>query len=285
MIIGNIDTLTSLLPNVMKPVKGESSIYEKLTPFMESAEQWVKDNLTSEDVFTEIAGMADGTLTKTKVQHVVAYEAYINAIPSLDLILTPNGFGIVSSQNVVPASKERVERLISSLIDNRDIAIDSLLHLLIGLPSWKTTSQCKFFASVLFPDLKLTRIMPAADGYKSNWDWYLELRSQLITIEEQIAENFVSPELMAALRQENQEGVISDFRKYCVEMVQSVEVRCLKSEDPLAHLKKEIAPLRILVNSIMNSPEDVPEWFSSDTAKLFDPPIYENRQEDTGYWF
>lgn len=36
-------------------------------------------------------------------------------VPSLDLVLTPNGFGIVSNQNVAPASRDRVARLIASL--------------------------------------------------------------------------------------------------------------------------------------------------------------------------
>ena len=47
--------------------------------------------------------------------HCIPTTKELIAIPSLDLVLTTNGFGIVSNQNVVPASRERVDALISSL--------------------------------------------------------------------------------------------------------------------------------------------------------------------------
>ena len=55
---------------------------------------------------------------------IVAFDAFRNAVPHLDLILTPNGFGIVNNSNIAPASKERVERLIASLLSNRDDEIE-----------------------------------------------------------------------------------------------------------------------------------------------------------------
>ena len=41
--------------------------------------------------------------------------AYKLAIPHLDLVLTDNGFGVVSTQTVAPASAERVNRLIQQV--------------------------------------------------------------------------------------------------------------------------------------------------------------------------
>ena len=32
-------------------------------------------------------------------------------------------------------------------------------------------------------------------------------------------------------------------------------------------------------------PEEFPEWHNSDTAKLFSPPIFENKKSNKGYWF
>ena len=40
-----------------------------------------------------------------------------------------------------------------------------------------------------------------------------------------------------------------------------------------------------IVNFIRNNPEEFPEWHNSDTAKLFSPPIFENKKSNKGYWF
>ena len=61
---------------------------------------------------------------KATMARIVAFDAFRNAVPHLDLILTPNGFGIVNNSNIAPASKERVERLIASLLSNRDDEIE-----------------------------------------------------------------------------------------------------------------------------------------------------------------
>ena len=53
--------------------------------------------------------------------------AYKLAIPHLDLVLTDNGFGVVSNQNVAPASAERVNRLIQQVQQSLDDTIDELL--------------------------------------------------------------------------------------------------------------------------------------------------------------
>ena len=285
MIIGSLEILTAILPNIMKPVKGETTIYEKLQPYMEAAEKWIAETFTSSAIFDDIAQEEDGNPLKSQVQRLVAYEAYLNAIPAMDLILTPNGFGIVSNQNVVPASKERIERLLTTITENRDDAITALLHSLVAVNGWTDTEQGKYFASTLFCDLTIARMIYRKEEYKSNWDWYLYLRNKLLLIENEIAENWISPELMAALRAENQSDTLTDYRRFIVETLQAVEMRCLKVDDSLQQIKLEIQPLRILVNSIKNSPEDAPEWHNSETAELFNPPVFENKKEDKGYWF
>ena len=53
-IITSDDQLRLLIPNVLTTVEGEPSLYEKLYPFLESAEQWAIDNFLPESIFDEI---------------------------------------------------------------------------------------------------------------------------------------------------------------------------------------------------------------------------------------
>ena len=93
----------------------------------------------------------------SSLSKIVADHAFLNAIPSLDLVLTPNGFGIVSNTNVVPASKERIERLVGSLETERDANLEQLLLRLASRNDWQQSSQGKYFAATLFPFLGLCR--------------------------------------------------------------------------------------------------------------------------------
>lgn len=40
-----------------------------------------------------------------------------------------------------------------------------------------------------------------------------------------------------------------------------------------------------LANLIRNNPLYFPAWHSSDTAKLFSPPVFKNKKQAKGYWF
>lgn len=53
-------------------------------------------------------------------QAFVCYCAAFTAVPQLDLVFTPNGFGVVSNQHVAPASRDRVDALLHSLETGRD---------------------------------------------------------------------------------------------------------------------------------------------------------------------
>ena len=53
---------------------------------------------------------------------VVVTKAYADALPSLDIVVTPTGIGVVNTETIAPASKERVERLVKPL---RDILHDN----------------------------------------------------------------------------------------------------------------------------------------------------------------
>jgi len=40
-----------------------------------------------------------------------------------------------------------------------------------------------------------------------------------------------------------------------------------------------------IVNSIKQNPDDFAEWHASETAKLYETKIFENKKCDKGYWF
>lgn len=270
------ELIRQFYPNVLLPAKGEQPISLKLQPYLEAAEEWVIGTYLSSSVAELIA--AEHADVDHIVLSIVIHEGMRRAIPELDLVLTPNGFGIVSSSSIAPASRERVERLIAQSVENRDLAIEALLRQLPRLDTWLSTSQCSFFAATIFPNLDVCRII----GIKSSlWDAYLELRSRIVPIEERLAVQFLSHELLDALHVEHLQGLSSMTppRRHVAHVLRSYIAELLRGAAP------DIRAIVDLVDFVRDRSDIFPEWADSEVALLFSPPVFENKKEARGYWF
>lgn len=89
--------LRSHIPHIIASVKGETPFIERLTLFLDLAEDWVKTTFTGESTFNTICGYTDSNPLKITTSRLVVAEALRRAIPSLDIVLTPNGFGVVNT--------------------------------------------------------------------------------------------------------------------------------------------------------------------------------------------
>lgn len=276
-LITTDEQLRSHLPNVIASVKGETPFIERLTLFLNLAEDWVKTTFTSESTFNTICGYTDSNNIKILCSRLVVADALRRAIPSLDIVLTPNGFAVVNTSNLAPASKPRVDRLVGSMLSHRDDCIAALLPELVGASKWLTSSQAEFFGATLFPDLAIVDSVGGATG--SKWEKYLELRPQVIDLEASLAEEWFSPELMSALRYENLRGDLTEKRSEIVRQVKAQVVGYLRSG---SFNSRRLADI---VNYIRLNPEFFSEWHQSETAKLFAPPVFRNEKKTSGYFF
>ena len=275
-LIKNDETLRRFMPNVFATAKGETPLFDKLTPWLTASEQWLKEKICGEDTLAEIVALDDMNVVKMLASQIVVSDAVRCAVPSLDLVLTPNGFGIVSNTNVAPASKERVERLIDSLYDMRDNAVELLLTSLRQMQSWTTSPQCRWFTATLFPNIDLVSLCGVT---KHRWEKYVELRPMVIGIENSLADEYFSHEFMQILRlqavatsaETNLSWIVNRLKPLIVDFI---------ADKPIAQQK-----IVDIVNFIRNNPEEFPEWHNSDTAKLFSPPKFENKITNKGYWF
>ena len=269
--------LRSHLPNIIASVKGETPFIERLALFLDLAEDWVRTTFTSETTFNTICGYTDSNPLKVLTSRLVVADALRQAIPSLDIVLSPNGFAVVNTSNLAPASKPRVDRLIGSMLSHRDDCIAALLPGLVGASKWLTSSQADFFGATLFPDLRIVDSVGGATG--SKWDRYLELRSQVIDLEASLAEEWLSPELMSALRSETLRGDLPVKRHEIVRQVKAQVVGYLRGG---SFNSRRLADI---VNYIRLNAESFEEWHKSETAKLFAPPVFRNERKASGYFF
>lgn len=282
MLIQDNNSLRQFLPNILSDVDNEQSLFAKMQPFLESAEQWLTDNFLSEIVRDELATYTDFPL-RTMAMKAIAYEAFRQALPHLDLILTPNGFGIVSNANIAPASKERVERLAIQLTDNRDDILMQLLRAITNVPAWLDSQQCQFFRATMFPNIDVALRFQKKDG--GRWLQYLSIREALLPVEDFFANNYLSTEQLNVFREETQKHLfLTAQHKYICHLLQAIEVRILKSSDPLSAMYFEHTTLTDIVDIIRKNATDYPQWHTSTVKNLYNPPIFQNKSEKGGYW-
>ena len=280
-LITNDEQLRRYLPNAFDTVEGEMTFFDKILQWLDQAERWVMTQFIGSDFAPELLAMAETEPLRTCATLVSVHEAFMRAVPSLDLVLTPNGFGIVSNQNVAPASPHRITRLIASLETSRDIAIEQLIHNLFLNSTWSASPIRGWFSATLFPNIDLANLC----GFTEHrWANYLGLRSKAIDIEQRLAEEYISPEQLAVFRGEVM-SMLSDltvttshhFR--VIEQLRQIVVTALQG-NPVP-----VTSLRDIVDLMRKNETSFPHFRTSNTYKLFDPPVFENKKRSNGYWF
>jgi hypothetical protein len=140
MLINNAETLRTYFPNSVLEIDDEISFFTKVEPYLQATERWLRNFVLGD------AEDYNSIVTSLSCRVVVDF-ALSEAIPTLDLVLTPNGFGVVSTDAMAPASKERVERLISSLSSSAENNLIVLVDELLKVDSWLSTAQGQYFTS------------------------------------------------------------------------------------------------------------------------------------------
>lgn len=143
-------------------------VYEKVKPHFGTSLDECKAGVLGDVGTSAVEGEGSPAL-KNAVRKWVCLQAFLSVFRQLDLVLTPTGFGVVSTQQMAPASKQRVDALIGHLRDSALVAHGQLLAELCKLSSWGTTTQALENIDNLFFDFRLLQKMqgPAA----SHLDW------------------------------------------------------------------------------------------------------------------
>ena len=281
-LITDNTTLLRYIPNTLKAVAGEASLYDKIQYHLQQSETWLTNTFVSADTMSRIKTYSDTTPLLHHCRMALAADAMLHAVPQLDLILTPNGFGIVSTSNIAPASKERIDRLLASLEKLRDDALAIVLAMLPDAHHWTSSAQYDYFTATMFPTLDIVTSL----GYSDHiWQRYQDLHTQLLTIENRLESDFFSHELMTVLRTANilskwDNTLDSTQYKRIYQRIAAIEFSVLRiGEYPMPSITDTVNIIRTANGNLFS------EWKQSDTAKLFEDHGYKNKKQSAGYFF
>ena len=156
-----------------------------------------------------------------------------------------------------------------------------MLQYLFQNERWFATSKRRWFTATLFPNIDLANLCGIAE---KRWANYLALRLKAVEVEQRIAEEYISPEQMDVLRGEvigiDWSFTVADrLHLRVIEQLRAIVVNVLQGN------MLDIQGLRDIVDLMRKNEEYFAEFANSDTAKLFTPPIFENKKRAHGYWF
>lgn len=287
MLIPDNTTLRSFIPNTFGSAMGDPTLFDKMQPFLVSAETWLISNFIPSDILSgliEQAAAQDDPLYFLP-RRIVALKAWERAVPSLDVVVSNNGIQVVETGNTKPASAAKVERLVNSVRAELDTVLSAFVDLLPAVPGWISSKQAETFGSTLHPNFGVLLSLGINGDF---WTQYLMVTPELEAIEDRIAEQWISLPVMRRLRRKSLAGNPSHEEEYVIRKVRAatreIYVKSNRGLDPQSGLYTS-HPLELASEFVRTRPDVFPEWRDSATARRFAAPVFRNRPDDTAYFF
>ena len=128
-----------------------NDIFEMIETYIKTATYEVAEKILGEAGVNAVNEGKNKMLVRF-VKQLVCYDAFLPHFRSLDLVLTATGFGVVSTQDLTPASKARVDALKSQLDIERKRAECRVIQQLFSVEGWAAQRQRKLCVPTLFFD-------------------------------------------------------------------------------------------------------------------------------------
>lgn len=208
------------------------------------------------------------------------------AMAGADIVLTSTGFGVVSNQNLAPASRDRVQALAEELRREESRAADALAFgLLAAGGDWGDTPEAVRLVDSLIWNPTLVRRygVTASQRREVYAEEYAELLPR-IREAEQAAAALISPELMEALVARQRTAGSAGNPDY---VLATEKVRRFMA----AHLMADrypgaVRPLaRDLLDFVRRHADTLEEWRTSAVREAQEQPRYENTKSDPCFFF
>ena len=279
MLINSISDFTLAIPTA------QGSDWPAIEPFVSAADDYVQTTLIGSDLQDHIAALTtDPNNLQSTLRNVIAYKAYREAIPFVDVIQTANGFGVVSNANIAPASKERVERLMAQCDQQLDNSIDLLIFKVMAdapaLTEWKKFSLFEELTNCLF----LTGI--DFSGYSSDIakkrKAFLDAKNDMVTAQSTVLAPLISQDYLDELILQNRDNAITVENKLMLTNCKRVLALVAEEEDSEEYIRKVLNHISFQLEKYIT---DYPTYAESAERALRVAPKYVNQKTDKTFFF
>ena len=247
-----------------------------LAPFIDEAQKEIEEQVGTT---AEQAG--------EPLLRAAALRAAYNALPQLDLVLTPTGFGVVSNQNLAPASKERVAALREQLRKDKCTSLEALLRALVKDFDWQTSPRAITLPRSLFWLPSTFRAHGLRYQGRECYDEEIQALRPLVYRAEQRAAAIISPELHEILVKRqvlNPDDL--DSRYFLMQnAARNMIAGLVGAEQGRFPLSIKDQMEQTLLEKLQRYGKDLPEYQGTSTYEAQNEKPYENKKDDTCFFF
>lgn len=251
-----------------------AEVYDMIAPHLDDTLQSINRVLLGDmaDKLDTVPGL------EAAVIKLVCLRTYQEQIPQLDLVLTPTGFGVVSNQNLAPASADRVKNLLQQVTNSAEDAYDRCLELLVGT-DWANTAQARInIPNLIYTarQLKMYVEFPSADVHRSK---LVECRSRMYQAEEKLRQH-VSAEFFDHILEQTRHNAYTKEETAMADYMCKFIGFCIAKDWPTA---------KAMLDRIENYAEAKVETFTaykdSEAYKVKHFETYKNEKDDSTYFW
>lgn len=219
--------------------------------------------------------MVSGGALQHRFNKYVTVLAFLQIFEQNDVVLTPTGFGVVSNDQLVPASAQRVSAVHEALKRDSLICQYYLLLYLTGVSGWGETRQA---ANSIENPLWNIRQMHQWYGTSVGAGRFYELmnieRAAMERVREYIGSEVIE-RMMVSIRCRRSDQYLKLAEKITPYILAYIDGDIVRQEQTyrrmLYHLEKNL--------------DDFPEYAESDEYQASIAERYENKQEDSAFFF
>ena len=255
---------------VLSATSSTAHVFSMIQPHLVVTEQNLKSELLGSFDYTTVEGLEEIVI------RLVCLRTYYEQIPHLDLVLTPTGFGVVSNENVAPASPDRVKALRQQVKDAADDALDDVIWAMLGTEWANTVSGQIHVNSLFFTARDLRKYAGMPNAHRSD---LMERLVQIAEAEEHIRSTISSEffEVLLGMIRSNQ---INDVHFVLVYELKVAIGAWLSGNENVFRRK-----VSNVINRMESHIDDYPQYKNSEAYKVKHFERYENGKDDSTYFF
>lgn len=250
------DTIHRYIPNILAEVDGETPLFSKLEPFINAAKIWLEQHFLGSDDFLS-------TAHNEYALRILVVKAFADALPSLDIVVTPTGLAVIHTDNLVPASKDRTGRLLESLQSYLRANIAILVDCCRSYEAWRKSDIGAYFCSSFLSSLLDHQNSALKD------ESFEIFHHEACAIEHELSDRYLGRKLTKELRDGYNSGSISKVHPI-VELVRSAIFRLIDFKKKGLFTNNT---LWLLARPILNELNEYPDyrqiWFD-DIGRKFE---------------
>ena len=252
------------------------SIFEVMEDAINNEVANIESQVLGEVGAQAVEAGTDTILVQT-VKRLACVRAFMSEMRSLDLVLTPTGFGVVETNDTAPASKMRVDALDGQLRRNERLLLGTLVTHLFSVTGWNQQPQRQWNVQTLFFSIQQLETWAGINHPKpEDWDSAVPTILAADAFLRKHLGNAYMDELMAQATSHSLTNENGGIALLCIQYIGA----CIAQN---AGLKEET--YKRMINRMEADLSKYPTYADGEGYRLNHFKPYENHAEDSAFHF